>query len=249
MFDRNKRDKHRGRELERVSMHYFLNCPTEQLELLPADMLYSALSEFNFVAVASHFISAQIKAANGNLQSTDTSYVILKFSCDIFFEYLFHIELFNDGEFTCLTNTDLIPTVITYLLDNENFNNYDLDSDDFENEDKLIAYEEFKLLLLINEQYMMRSYTSNVNNRVFDGLMRGKSEQPNLTNITGFINLLIYHLNREESNIIKILILKFLYLVFTTSYVTKMVYLNDLKILIDIFIRELNNMDNSKENR
>ena len=39
--------------------------------------------------------------------------------------------------------------------------------------------------------------------------MMGNITNGNLNNITGFINLLIYHLNREESHIIKILILKF----------------------------------------
>lgn len=83
------------------------------------------------------------------------SFVLLKFGCDIVFEYLFHKELLSDNEFTSLTTqTNLIPTLIKYLLSNENFNNYDIDGDDFEDEDKLIAYEEFKLLLLINEQYL-----------------------------------------------------------------------------------------------
>ncbi|KAG7663195.1 LDB17 [[Candida] subhashii] len=220
------------------------NCATEPLEIIEDEDLYSTLRSFNFISVISQFITTQVKA----ISISKSSYVILKFGCDIFFEYLFHVGLLQDDEFESLTNnTELISTLIKYLLTNENFNNYDLDSDDFEDEDKLIAYEEFKLLLLINEQYLMKFYTSGkIKNKVFDGLMKGNTDDnsiPNLTNITGFINLMIYHLNREESHIIKILILKFLYLVFTTSYTTRLVYLNDLKILVDIFIRELNNMD------
>ncbi|RLV91084.1 Protein dip1 [Spathaspora sp. JA1] len=203
------------------------NSCDDDVEIIPIEELYQTLQDFQFIPMITQFIASQIKH--------NSSYVLLKFSCDIFFEYLFHIELLNDLEFDHLNQCDLISTVVKYLLENEKFNNYDLDSDDFENEDKLIAYEEVKLLLLINEQYMMRSYRSNCTNKVFEQLVS------KMANITRFINLLIYHLNREESNIIKILIVKFLYLIFTTSFVTQMVYLNDLKILIDIFIRELNN--------
>ncbi|KAK6460278.1 hypothetical protein DFJ63DRAFT_315569 [Scheffersomyces coipomensis] len=216
-----------------------------QINLIETEDLFNAFKEYDFITIISNFISVHVTA----LDQQKTTFVLFKFSCDIFFEYLYYTELLTDDEFSCLTtDTQVIPTLIKYLLSNENFSNYDIDGDDFEDEDKLIAYEEFKLLLLINEQYLMKSYSnSNIQNKVFNGLMKGDSEDvspnTNHANIAGFINLLIYYLNREESQIIKILILKFLYLVFTTSYTTRLVYLNDLKILIDIFIRELNNMD------
>ncbi|KAK6197901.1 uncharacterized protein RJT21DRAFT_136327 [Scheffersomyces amazonensis] len=215
------------------------------VNVIKTEDLFKTLQDYDFITVISNFISVHVRA----LDKQQTSFVLFKFSCDIFFEYLYYTELLTDEEFSSLTNdTQIIPTLIKYLLANENFSTYDIDGDDFEDEDKLIAYEEFKLLLLINEQYLMKSYSnSNIENKVFNGLMKGDSEDispnTNHANITGFINLLIYHLNREESQIIKILILKFLYLVFTTSYTTRLVYLNDLKILIDVFIRELNNMD------
>ncbi|KAG2735867.1 hypothetical protein G9P44_002081 [Scheffersomyces stipitis] len=200
--------------------------------------LKTVLKDIDFIQTISNFLETHVVST----AIQDTSFVLLKFGCDIFFEYLYFVELLSDKEFYCLTNqTELIQTLIEYLLSNENFNNYDIDGDDFEDEDKLIAYEEFKLLLLINEQYLMKSYTcGDIKNKVFNGLMNNND---NNTSITGFINLLIYHINREESQIIKILILKFLYLVFTTSFTTKLIYVNDLKILVDIFIRELDNMD------
>jgi hypothetical protein len=215
------------------------------LKLINTAQLYETLEHFDFVTVLSKFIATHVVATD----LMYCSFVLLKFGCDIVFEYLFHKELLSDNEFTSLTTqTNLIPTLIKYLLSNENFNNYDIDGDDFEDEDKLIAYEEFKLLLLINEQYLMKSYTcGDVKNKVFDLLMNDDTG-PNNSNITGFINLLVYHLNREESHIIKILILKFLYLVFTSSYTTKLVYLNDLKIMVDIFIREINDLDYNADN-
>ena len=217
------------------------------LALINTAQLYETLEHFDTVTVLSKFIATHVIATDLKY----CSFVLLKFGCDIVFEYLFHKELLSDNEFTSLTThtqTNLIPTLIKYLLSNENFNNYDIDGDDFEDEDKLIAYEEFKLLLLINEQYLMKSYTcGDVKNKVFDLLMNDDTG-PNNSNITGFINLLVYHLNREESHIIKILILKFLYLVFTSSYTTKLVYLNDLKIMVDIFIREINDLDYNADN-
>ncbi|KAK6453884.1 uncharacterized protein RJT20DRAFT_146878 [Scheffersomyces xylosifermentans] len=212
------------------------------LDSIQVKELSKTLQDIHFIEVISNFISTHVIST----AQQETSFVLLKFGCDIFFEYLYFSELLTDEEFSCLTNnTQLIQTLIKYLLSNENFNNYDIDGDDFEDEDKLIAYEEFKLLLLINEQYLMKSYScGDIRNKVFNGLMNGDNSSSN-TNIPGFINLLIYHINREESQIIKILILKFLYLVFTTSFTTKLVYLNDLKILVDIFIRELNDMDYS----
>lgn len=176
-----------------------------------------------------------------SLPSSHAAYVLLKFNCDSIFQYLYKVVLLTDSEFDSLTLSPLIPTLIADLTSNDNFNEYDVTYDDFEDEDKLVAYEEFKLLLLINEQYLMKSIScTQLKNKVFDGLLVNRQG----TNILcGFTNLLVYHLNREESSIIKILMLKFLYLVFTTSYTAKIPYLNDVKILLDIILRELNDLD------
>lgn len=218
----------------------------EAIEAIDTTHLFETFVKLDFITIISNFIAAYIT----NSQLTQSSFVLLKFSCDIIFEYLFHVELLTDGQFRSLTTrTTLIQTLIKDLLANENFNNYDIDGDDFADIDKLIAYEEFKLLLLINEQYLMKSYSCpDIQNKVFEGLINGFDPDTSFANgIPGFINLLVYHINREESHIIKILILKFLYLVFTSSFTTKLPYVNDLKILVDIFIRELNNMEYNNE--
>lgn len=220
----------------------------ELIHAIDSEYLFQIFENLNFITIMSNFISSHINSS----EPTRASFVLLKFSCDIVFEYLYHVELLSDREFDGLTKeSTLIPTLIKDLLNNENFNNYDIDGDDFEDVDKLIAYEEFKLLLLINEQYLMKSYTSTeVTNKVFEGLINGiddTNSRGTISGISGFINLLVYHINREESHIIKILILKFLYLVFTSSYTTKLPYVNDLKILVDIFIRELNDLDYTNE--
>lgn len=204
--------------------------------------LLKALKLLRLVLVIANFISCHIERK----ESTHASYVLLKLNCDIIFQYLYEVVLLTDDEFANLTESPLIPTLITDLLLNDNFNNYELGGDDFDDELKLIAYEEFKLLLLINEQYMMKSLSRNVlENKVFDGLLTQRKDSVN--GICGFTNLLVYHMNREESHIIKILMLKFLYLIFTSSYSAKILYLNDVKILVDIFIRELNDNSYSTE--
>ncbi|ODV78172.1 uncharacterized protein CANTADRAFT_7623 [Suhomyces tanzawaensis NRRL Y-17324] len=216
--------------------------------------MFQTLRDYDFITVISNFITSNVINIHNNPGNSESSspYILLKFSCDILFEYLYHTELLSDKEFDDLTNnTKLIPTLIKYLLSNEMFNQYDLDGDNLEDEDKLTAYEQFKLLLFINEQYLMKSYSCSVRNKVFEGLMGSKASKrastQDATKITGFINLLIYHLNREESRIIKILILKFLYMVFTTSYTSKLIYMNDLRILIEIFIRDMNDLDYTEE--
>lgn len=204
---------------------------------IDAAQLLTTLRLLNFAKIMGDFITEQVQPSN---RSHD-QFVILKFSCDIVFQYLYRVILFSEQEFSALTENALIPTLISHLLSNDNFNHYNLDEADFEDESKLIAYEEFKLLLLINEQYMMMSLSSDLKeNKVFEGLLAERGESFN--GISGFVNLLVYHLNREESHIFKILMLKFLYVIFTTSSSAKLPYLNDLKILVDIMIRELNDM-------
>ena len=208
------------------------------------NLLLKTLRALGFAKIMGNFITRQIELS----ESGHELFVILKFSCDIVFQYLYHIILLSDEEFEALTESPLIPTLISHLLSNDSFNHYNLEEDDFEDESRLIAYEEFKLLLLINEQYMMMSLSANVKeNKVFEGLLAQRRDSVN--GISGFTNLLVFHMNREESHIIKILMLKFLYVIFTTSSSAKLPYLNDLKILIDIMIRELNDMSYTGEDQ
>lgn len=219
--------------------------PNEQcsrLDMIDKPQLYQSLINFKFVAIMAKFIAAHIVTTNKKL----TSFVLLKFSCDIFFEFLFYREVFDDSDFEDLINSKLISTIISYLLTAKSNHSYDVDGDTYEDEDKLVAYEQFKLLLLINEQFIMKAYTSNIPNRVMEVLMIDESGEKSNSRMVIFINLLIYHLNREESQIVKILILKFLNSVLTNKETSNLIYFNDLKILVDIFIRELNDLDYDK---
>lgn len=197
----------------------------------------TTLRSLGIVQVVGNVINKHITSSS----SSHAAYVLLKFNCDVIFQYLYKVVLLSDEEFDSLTKSPLIPTLIADLTSNDNFNEYDVTYDDFEDEEKLVAYEEFKLLLLINEQYLMKSLScTHLKNKVFDGLLVNRK---GINVLCGFTNLLVYHLNREESSIIKILMLKFLYSVFTSSFSAKLPYLNDVKILLDIILRELNDLD------
>ncbi|CDK25367.1 unnamed protein product [Kuraishia capsulata CBS 1993] len=97
----------------------------------------------------------------------------------------------------------------------------------------------FKLLLVMNEQYMVSFYSSEeaerIPNKAFNAMIEG-------TNFRNFSECLMLNFNREKDHIIQILMLKVLYMVFTTSSTCQWFYLNDLKVLVDIFLRELNDL-------
>lgn len=46
---------------------------------------------------------------------------------------------------------------------------------------------------------------------------------------------------------LQLLILKMLYLLFTTSGTQEYFYTNDLRVLVDVFLRELNNLSDENE--
>lgn len=230
------------RELILISVYLLLKLKEDSLldclldEVIDNNAFYSAFSQFGIVNVVGGFISGQI----ASYRPERAPHILLKLSCDIIFQYLYHVVLLTDDELAKLTSSDLVPMLIDDLLSNDHFNNYEISGDDFEDESRLIAYEEFKLLLLINEQYLMKSLSCQTNqNTVFERLMASNKDGSN--GMCGFANLAVYHLNREKSQILQILNLKFLYLIFTSLATAKLIYLNDVKILVDIIIRELDN--------
>lgn len=200
--------------------------------------LMLVLEELGFFGIVCNFISRKATA----LDDSRSSYVLLKFNCDIIFQYLYEVVLLSEEQFDALSASNVLPNVLGHLLSMGNFNDYNAKDNEAEDMKKLVSYEEFKLVLLINEQYMMRLLTTSTHvNAVFECLC--VKQTGSTDGICAFTNILVYHMNREQSHIIKILMLKFLYLVFTSSYSSKLPYLNDLKILIDIIVRELNDLN------
>ena len=82
-------------------------------------------------------------------------------------------------------------------------------------------------------------------NRILRILMSRAGSSPT------FSENLIFMLNRadgtSEDLCMQLLVLKLLYLLFTTKAMAEYFYTNDLCVLVDVFLREINNMDEDNE--
>lgn len=97
-------------------------------------------------------------------------------------------------------------------------------------------YAVIRVLLVLNEQYMVISATgagAPLTNRVVKCL----SSHGNAYKTFG--ENLILLLNRESETSLQLLILKLLYLVFTSSSTAEYFYTNDLHVLLDVILRNL----------
>ncbi|CAO3680798.1 unnamed protein product [Rhizopus stolonifer] len=99
-------------------------------------------------------------------------------------------------------------------------------------------YDTIRLILVFNEQYMMSGSTENL---CLDVLSRriGTSDM--------FSANLIFMLNRSNDVCNQILILKLLYAIFTRLELYEYFYTNDLYVLVDIILRELCGLGDTKE--
>lgn len=115
----------------------------------------------------------------------------------------------------------------------------DLEVEDIEINSNFI---ELELILSVNEQYMARyCQDSSVENKIFNLILRDHSLFDKMSGI------LLVNFNRIRSSLTKILSLKFLYLTFTTSLSCEFWYLNDLRVLMDIFLREIESLSIAAE--
>ncbi|TFB06863.1 Protein dip1 [Trichoderma ghanense] len=103
-------------------------------------------------------------------------------------------------------------------------------------------YPTIRVLLVLNEQYMLAS-TDTVTNP-------GSAPEPLTNRIVKCLSLhgpryrtfgenIILLLNRETETSLQLLILKLLYLLFTTKATYEYFYTNDLRVLLDVIIRNL----------
>ncbi|KAB8293158.1 hypothetical protein EYC80_007506 [Monilinia laxa] len=104
-------------------------------------------------------------------------------------------------------------------------------------------YPVIRVLLVLNEQYMVASTSKldpshHLTNRVVKILShKGSSYMTFGENI-------ILLLNRETETSLQLLILKLLYLLFTTNATYEYFYTNDLRVLLDVIIRNLLDLPN-----
>lgn len=103
--------------------------------------------------------------------------------------------------------------------------------------DDPLNYIKFKLILVLNEQFIgcygMGDFS--VKNRVFATILGNLHKMV----FQRFFELVLFNFNRVDSPIDQILIMKFLYLVFLNEKTHRLVYFNDVKVVIDIIIRQL----------
>lgn len=121
-------------------------------------------------------------------------------------------------------------------------------------QDETFNYSVIKLIVALNEQYMVASLHHSEtepskdhghNNIVLTVLMR------RLGHCQTFGENMIFMLNRagrtSEDLCMQLLVLKLLYLLFTNRGTEEFFYTNDLRVLVDVFLRELVDLDEDSE--
>ncbi|CCH61255.1 hypothetical protein TBLA_0E02020 [Henningerozyma blattae CBS 6284] len=102
----------------------------------------------------------------------------------------------------------------------------------------------FKLILSLNEQYIIIARTYEIDNKIFKYLISHTS------NSMEFIELLLLKFNRMMDRPLQIMMCKILYSIFTCTddnISFNFFYLNDLNVFVDVLIRELQNISDSQE--
>lgn len=116
--------------------------------------------------------------------------------------------------------------------------------------DETLNYSLIKLILALNEQFMVAALPSDksdkTRNRVLQALVARSGASKT------FAENIIFMLNRadaadEEDVCMQLLVLKILYLLFTTTGTHEYFYTNDLCVLVDVFLRELANLPDESE--
>ncbi|KAG2136004.1 hypothetical protein DEU56DRAFT_363556 [Suillus clintonianus] len=120
--------------------------------------------------------------------------------------------------------------------------------------DETLNYSVIKLIVALNEQFMVASLSNNqqpgakepeLHNRVLTVLIS------RLGSSKTFGENMIFMLNRAsrsaEDLCMQLLVLKLLYILFTNKATSEYFYTNDLRVLVDVFLRELVDLDEESE--
>lgn len=113
------------------------------------------------------------------------------------------------------------------------------DPDDPENDP--YHYPTIRMLLVLNEQYMVSAHTTPSSGRHVDGPTNKVVKILCFygTDYRTFGENIVLLINRESETCLQLLILKLLYLLFTTIATHEYFYSNDLRVLVDVIIRNL----------
>ncbi|KAK0538646.1 pre-rRNA processing [Tilletia horrida] len=126
---------------------------------------------------------------------------------------------------------------------------FDLVEQTREHDDDSFNYQLIKLIVAINEQYMVAGFADGSPTPVKNTVLEVFRTRLNVSKTFG--ENLIFMLNRASSDAedicMQLLVLKLLYLLFTTEDTAHYFYTNDLKVLVDVFIRELSDLPEESE--
>jgi hypothetical protein len=103
-------------------------------------------------------------------------------------------------------------------------------------------YPVIRVLLVLNEQYMVKSALTSTTGPNHHGALTNriiKALSTHLSSYKTFGENLILLLNRESETSLQLLILKLLYLIFSTKSTSEYFYTNDLHVLLDVILRNL----------
>lgn len=100
----------------------------------------------------------------------------------------------------------------------------------------------FRLLLALNEQYMIFSCDFDIENKVYEFLLNHAVSKD-------FIGLLLLKFNREKDSSILIMMCKLIYILLTKELqvAREFFYLNDLNVFVDVLLRNLNDISEEQE--
>lgn len=109
--------------------------------------------------------------------------------------------------------------------------------------DDLFNNAEFKLLLALNEQYMMFNKDYSIENKVLKYLIDDSVNK-------NFTELLLLKFNRTKDSTLQIMMSKILYLILSNTsrnVARSFFYLNDLNVFVDVLLRELQDISDQDE--
>uniref|UniRef100_A0A060T7L9 ARAD1D00506p n=1 Tax=Blastobotrys adeninivorans TaxID=409370 RepID=A0A060T7L9_BLAAD len=103
-----------------------------------------------------------------------------------------------------------------------------------------------KVLLALNEQYMIAELSAqegqqSIVNKMFK-VLKNRADQ-----YRTFGENLVFLFNRGADVVLQLMMMKVFYLIFTTPETYEYIYLNDLKVLLSVIVRELNDLSCEEE--
>ncbi|KAJ6624754.1 hypothetical protein B0H10DRAFT_2186560 [Mycena sp. CBHHK59/15] len=112
-------------------------------------------------------------------------------------------------------------------------------------QDETFNYSVLKLIVALNEQFMVASLSNEMDNTT---PAPAPSEPKNRQDFRRKHDIYVNRAQRTPEDLcMQLLVLKILYLLFTTKGTSEYFYTNDLCVLVDVFLRELADLDDESE--